>query len=87
MDSASKRERRLQEILVQAVLFSHLEAVERAATALNEHFVKYVKGSTTRKTTGPLVLDFIIDINKHGWSKVSHHMSLLENRQLLIIMP
>ena len=75
MDS-SKWEKTLQELLVQAVLFGHLEAVEQAANALKEHFGKYVKSSKSiakiKKTTGPLELDFII-----GWGKVSsHYMSL-----------
>ena len=76
MDSSKSREKALQDLLVQAVLFGHLEAVGQGANALKKHFEKYVKSSITPKvkTTGPLELDFIIE--KRRWSKVSSHYIL-----------
>ncbi len=56
------REKVLQEALIQAVFHGHLKAVEEAGKNLNEHYVKFTKTiPPKRKTTGPQVLDFIVD--------------------------
>lgn len=62
-------EAELQVSLMQAVAFGHLQAVEQAGKAINEHFVKYItinrtarnrKGQKTPRTTGPQMLDFVV---------------------------
>ena len=70
-----KKEKDLQVAVVLAVYYGYTEALERAAQALNTHFIKYEtsKKKTAdssievdekgrrRKTTGPQMLDFLVE--------------------------
>lgn len=62
-------EAELQVSLMQAVALGHLQAVELAGKALNEHFIKYItinrtsrsrKGQKIPRKTGPQMLDFVV---------------------------
>ena len=48
-----KKEGELRTALVQAVLHGHLEAAEKAGSALSQHF-------KSKKKSGPQALDFLV---------------------------
>ena len=66
VEKVDKQERDLRVAVLQAVIFGHLDALERAGKVLNEHYKKYRKSKgggrnvKVAKTTGAQTLDFIM---------------------------
>ncbi len=59
---ATSKEDVLKIVMMQAVVFGHLEAVVEAAEALKQYFPRYAKASAKKVIikTGPQMLDFIV---------------------------